>query len=89
MKRLIIPLVLAGIFMALMFGVAQAGADAGGAPAPQANCIGAANSGGAQGAFESGLATTLPPGELGADTSAILGGPHGLIGVVASSNDCG
>ena len=58
-------------------------------PSPQANCIGAANSDGAQGAFESGLATTLPPGELGADTSAILGGPHGLIGVVASSNNCG
>jgi hypothetical protein len=58
-------------------------------PSPRANCIGAANSGGAQGAFESGLATTLPPGELGADTSAILGGPHGLIGVVASSNHCG
>jgi hypothetical protein len=63
-------------------------ADASG-PSPQANCIGATNSNGAQGAFASSLATTLPPGEFGANTSAILGGPHGLIGVVASSNDCG
>ena len=57
-------------------------------PAPQANCVGGANSNG-QGEFASSQATTLPPGEFGAATSAALGGPHGLIGVVASSNDCG
>jgi hypothetical protein len=78
-----------GVSGALALGInGAAWADTSG-PSPRANCIGAANSGGAQGAFESGLATTLPAGELGADTSAILGGPHGLIGVVASSNDCG
>jgi hypothetical protein len=77
-----------GVSGALALGInGAAWADTSG-PSPRANCIGAANSGGAQGAFESGLATTLPPGELGADTSAILGGPHGLIGVVASSNNC-
>jgi hypothetical protein len=85
MKRLILALVVAGsMFLALMFGVAQAGADT----APQANCIGVANSSG-QGEFASGLATTVPPPEYGQTTAEILGGPHGLIGVVASSNDCG
>jgi hypothetical protein len=68
---------------------APALADAGGEPALPSNCIGTANSGGAQGGFASGEATTLPPGELGAVTSDVLGGPHGLIGLVASSNDCG
>jgi len=68
---------------------APALADAGGEPAPSANCIGASNSGGAQGGFASGEATSLPPGEFGAGTSDALGGPHGLIGLVASSNDCG
>jgi hypothetical protein len=62
-------------------------ADAGGVPAQQANCIGAANSGGSQGAFVSGQATTLPPGEFGANTAEAFG--HGTIGEVASSNDCG
>jgi len=86
MKRLIATFAACA---ALALGInGAAWADTSG-PSPQANCIGAANSDGAQGAFESGLATTLPPGELGADTSAILGGPHGLIGVVASSNNCG
>jgi hypothetical protein len=59
------------------------------APTPSANCIGAVNSGGAQGGFASGAATSLLPGEFGAMTSQALGGPHGLIGVIASSNNCG
>jgi hypothetical protein len=62
-------------------------ADAGGVPAQQANCVGEVSSGGSQGRFASGQATTLPPGEFGASTSAALG--HGTIGEVASSNDCG
>ncbi len=84
MKRLTLMLGMCAALTLGASGVAMAGT---GHPAPQANCIGAANSNG-QGEFTSGLATTLPPGELGALTSVILGGPHGLIGVVASSNDC-
>ncbi len=87
MKRVIHPLVLASMVLALIFGVAKAGAGAG-TPASQANCIGVANSSG-QGEFASGLATTVPPPEFGQTTAEILGGPHGLIGVVASTNDCG
>ena len=68
-------------------GFASASPASASGPAPQANCIGMANSLGAQGGFASGQATTLPPGEFGADTSAALGG--GTIGTVASSNDCG
>jgi hypothetical protein len=68
-------------------GISSSGVAYADHPSAQANCIGAANSNG-NGAFVSGLATTLPPGELGAMTSDTLGGPHGLIGVVASSNDC-
>jgi hypothetical protein len=83
MKRLLVPLALAGIFLALVFGVGQARSDV----APQANCLGGANSGGAQGAFASSQATSLPPGQFGAQTSAALGG--GTIGSIARSNDCG
>jgi hypothetical protein len=54
-------------------------------PSTTANCIGTANSNG-QGEFASGLATTVPPGEFGSTTAEILGG--GLIGSVASTNDC-
>jgi hypothetical protein len=54
-------------------------------PSDTANCIGTANSNG-QGRFASGLATTVPPPEYGLTTAAILGG--GLIGSVASTNDC-
>lgn len=84
----------ATIIIALTFASAlgtgaPAMADGGGEPAPSANCIGAVNSGGAQGGSASGEATSLPPGAFGAVTSDALGGPHGLMGVVASSTDCG
>ena len=85
MKRLTVTL---GVCAALTLGISGVALADTSHPAPHANCIGTANSNG-QGAFASGLATTLPPGEFGAVTSATLGGPHGLIGVVASSNDCG
>jgi hypothetical protein len=85
MKRLA---VMFGLCAALTLGINGVALADTSHPAPQANCIGAANSNG-QGAFASGLATTVPPGEFGAVTSETLGGPHGLIGVVASSNDCG
>jgi hypothetical protein len=84
MKRLTLML---GMCAALTLGVNGVALADTSHPSPQANCIGGANSNG-QGEFASGLATTLPPGELGAVTSETLGGPHGLIGVVASSNDC-
>ena len=87
MKRVIAPLVIAGLVLALIVGVGRAGAEVG-TPTSQANCIGVANSSG-QGEFASGLATTVPPPEFGQTTAETLGGPHGLIGVVASTNDCG
>jgi hypothetical protein len=83
-----ITLVAAATLTAALCG-GPAWADAGGQPASQANCIGSANSGGAQGGFASSQATSLPPGQFGAQTSTALGGPHGAIGVVASSNNCG
>ena len=84
MKRLALSL---ATFVALGIGSAGVAYADANHPSAHANCIGAANSNG-NGAFVSGLATTVPPGEFGATTSDILGGPHGLIGVVASSDDC-
>ena len=68
-------------------GISSSGVAYADHPSAQANCLGAANSNG-NGAFVSGLATTVPPGEFGATTSDTVRGPHGVIGVVASSNDC-
>jgi hypothetical protein len=76
------------IAVAVSAAVAQAGsasADSAPHPSPTANCIGTANSNG-EGEFASSLAKTLPPPEFGQTTAEILGG--GLIGTVASSNDC-
>ena len=70
--------------LGVLAGVLAAPAAA--APSENANCIGAANSSG-QGEFASSLATTQDPPEFGQVTSETLGG--GLIGAVASSNDCG
>jgi hypothetical protein len=78
--------VMAALGVCAALGLGASG-TAGAVPAQQANCIGAANSGGSQGGFASGQATTLPPGEFGASTAEALG--HGTIGEVASSNDCG
>ena len=82
MKRLALTLATCAALGITSSGVAYADH-----PSSQANCLGAANSNG-NGAFVSGLATTVPPGEFGANTSATVRGPHGVIGVVASSNDC-
>ena len=79
MRRLVVALSLVSVLVIGMAGTAWAH------PSATANCIGAANSNG-QGAFASGLATTVPPGEFGQTTADILGG--GLIGTVASSNNC-
>jgi hypothetical protein len=84
MKRLALVLATYAAVGISSAGIAYAATDH---PAAQANCIGAANSNG-NGAFVSGLATTVPPGEFGVTTRDTLGGPHGLIGVVASSDDC-
>jgi hypothetical protein len=79
MRRLVISGVVALMLVLGTSGVASAH------PSGNANCIGTANSNG-QGEFASGLATTVPPGEFGQTTAEILGG--GLIGSVASTNDC-
>ena len=79
MRRLVVALSLVSVLVIGMAGTALAH------PSATANCLGAANSNG-QGAFASGLATTVPPGEFGQTTADILGG-EGL-GTVASSNDC-
>jgi hypothetical protein len=84
MKRLALTLATCAALGISSGGVAYANADH---PSAAANCIGAANSNG-NGAFVSGLATTVPPGEFGATTSDTVRGPHGVIGVVASSDDC-
>jgi hypothetical protein len=55
-------------------------ADAGGSPAPHANCVGMANAGGANGAF----VRSIEPGSNARDF-----GTGGGAGLPASSNDCG
>ena len=50
----------------------------GGEPAPSANCIGAVNSGGAQGGSASGEATSLPPGARHAAIESRVSASHTL-----------
>ena len=61
-------------------------ADAGGVPAPQANCLGQANAGGANGQFVAPIATS-EPGAFGA--LAMGFGTSGGAGGAASQNNCG
>jgi hypothetical protein len=79
MRRFAVLAITTATFMLGVVGSASAH------PSANANCIGTANSNG-QGEFASGLATTMPPPEYGLTTAEILGG--GLIGSVASTNDC-
>jgi hypothetical protein len=67
-------------------GGSSAWAGAGGVPAPQANCLGQANAGGANGGFVKSIATS-GPGAFG--TLARGFGTSGGAGEPASQNDCG
>jgi hypothetical protein len=78
MRRFILALAVGAIVTVSTAGTALA-------TSAHANCIGTANRNG-QGEFASGLATTMPPPEYGLTTAEMLGG--GLIGSVASTNDC-
>jgi hypothetical protein len=75
-------LIAASVMLTIVVGAAG---TASAHPSTQANCIGTANSNG-QGEFASGIATTVRSGEIGRTTADILGG--GLIGTVASADDC-
>lgn len=79
----------ASIFAVCVLGALGASgaawAGAGGSPAPQANCLGQANAGGANGAFVQSIATS-GPGAMGA--LAMGFGTSGGAGPPASQNDC-
>ena len=72
--------------IALLGGGSTAWAEAGGVPAPQANCLGQANAGGANGGFVAPIATS-GPGAFGAIAMGF--GTSGGAGEPASQNDCG
>jgi hypothetical protein len=84
------PALLAAMFASGLAGMLGTGgaawADGGGVPAPQANCLGKANSGGANGAFIRSIATS-GPGVVG--SLAMSFGTSGGAGVPASTNNCG
>ena len=69
----------AAVFAAAAAASGPAWADASGSPAPQANCVGMANAGGANGAF----IRSIEPGSNARDF-----GTGGGAGVPASNNDC-
>lgn len=70
----------------VLAGGSTAWAGAGGVPAPQSNCLGQANAGGANGGFVKPIATS-GPGAFGALASGF--GTSGGAGQAASQNDCG
>ena len=85
-KRLALAAMFGGCVIGALGPGGAAWAGAGGGPAPQANCLGQANSGGANGGFVAPIATSGP----GAFGSLAMGfGTSGGAGVPASTNDCG
>jgi hypothetical protein len=83
------PALLAAMSVTCLAGILGAGgaawAGGGGVPAPAANCLGKANSGGANGAFIRAIATS---GAGGAGSLAMGFGTSGGAGVPASTNNC-
>ena len=69
----------AAVFAAAAAASGPASADPGGSPAPQANCVGMIDAGGAQGAF----IRSIEPGQ-----NARGFGTGGGFGAEASNNDC-